>query len=853
MTVQVNSAWEKLWGITWKELDRIKYSIFEDKQVEKLGILKYLNRAYSGETLSTLPIVYNAEESTGTGNKRWVVANIYPIYDDAGVISNVAIIQEDITKSKQSEEALRKSEETFRAIVEHVPVMIDSFNENGECTIWNKEVEKRLGFTISEVNESENALELVYSKEEAQEIIKNISRKDGKFRPFHPVAKNGEIKTQEWADFALPDGRCVSIGVDITDRRLAEEKFKTAFYSNAALMAISTIEEGRFIEVNDKFVETTEYAREDIIGKTSKELNLFVDYSDRANFKEKVETTGKVPHKEIRIRTKSGSIRYGYFSASIVSLDTDKKAMLTVMVDLTETRKMKNALQESEKKYHDLYDNAPDMYVSVDVKTTRIVECNQTLSDATGYTKDEIIGQPIFFLYHPDAIEGAKDAFHEFGTTGKIKDRELILKRKDGSKIDVLLKVTSIKDNEANILHSILSLRDITDLKQAEATIKKKEEELQQTQKMEAIGTLAGGIAHDFNNMLGIIIGNVSYILSNLDKSEELYEVLSDVQESSKQAQSLTQQLLTFSKGGEPVKKIANVNRIIRSAAIFSTRGAKPKCKFEFSNDLWSAEVDEGQINQVIQNLVINANQAMPHGGIINIQTNNSNIETGDITPLPEGQYINISIEDRGIGISKENLLNIFEPYFTTKQKGSGLGLATTYSIVKKHGGHITVYSELGKGTVFNIYLPASLSESEIYEEPEGIKHAGQGKILVMDDQEPLLQMVRRMLNSMGYEDIVCVTDGSYAIETYQESLDSGNPFDIVILDLTVPGGMGGLRTIIELLKIDPKVKAIVSSGYSSDPIMSNYEDYGFCGVVPKPYPKSQLSEVLNMIFSEKG
>ncbi|MCP3932415.1 MAG: PAS domain S-box protein, partial [Bacteroidetes bacterium] len=456
-------------------------------------------------------------------------------------------LRREINDRKQAEESLRKSEETFRAIVEHVPVMIDSFDENGKCLIWNKEVENRLGFNISEVNESENTLELFYSKKEAQEIIKNISRKDGKFRLFHPVAKNGEIKTQEWADFALPDGRSVSIGMDITDRRLAEKKFKTAFYSNAALMAISTIEEGRFIEVNDKFVEITEYAREVIIGKTSKELNLFIDFSDRANFKEKVETTGKGPHKEIRIRTKSGSIRYGYFSASIVSLETDEKAMLTVMVDLTETRKMKNALQESEEKYHDIYDNAPDMYVSVDAKTNRIIECNQTLSDATGYTKDEIIGQPIFFVYHPDAIESAKDAFQEFVVTGEIKGRELILKRKDGSKIDVLLKVTSIEDNEGNVLHSISSWRDITELKQAEATIKKREEELQQAQKMESIGNLAGGIAHDFNNLLFPILGMSEMLLEDLPQDSLEYENAQEIFIAGKRAGALVQQILAFS------------------------------------------------------------------------------------------------------------------------------------------------------------------------------------------------------------------------------------------------------------------------------------------------------------------
>ena len=386
---------------------------------------------------------------------------------------------------------------------------------------------------------------------------------------------------------------------------------------------------------------------------------------------------------------------------------------------------------------------------------------------------------------------------------------------------------------------------DVTDKKRLE-------ESLRQSQKMEAIGTLAGGIAHDFNNMLGIITGNISYALSSLKKEDELYEVLTDVQESTQQAKGLTDQLLTFSKGGAPIKKIADINKIISDAAIFSMRGAKSRCNFELSNDLWPSEVDEGQINQVVNNLVINANQAMPNGGNIAIRTENASVEIESVIPLPEGKYIKISIEDQGVGISKKHLSNIFEPYFTTKQSGSGLGLATTYSIIKRHEGHITVYSELEKGTVFNIYLLASLKDFKEPEDQKKTNQKGQGKILIMDDQEPILKMVGRMLNKMGY-DVSFATDGTQAIESYRKAYEVGRPFDLVILDLTVPGGMGGAKTIPELLKIDPNVKAVVSSGYSNDPIMANYEDYGFCGVAPKPYTKDQLGEILDTILGKNA
>ena len=312
----------------------------------------------------------------------------------------------------------------------------------------------------------------------------------------------------------------------------------------------------------------------------------------------------------------------------------------------------------------------------------------------------------------------------------------------------------------------------------------------------------------------------------------------------------MTQQLLTFAKGGEPIKKLCDINKLLEEIARFITSGAKTRCHFKLANDLWAAEVDRGQINQVISNIVMNAVQAMPDGGIITITSENNSIETGNDLQLPAGPYVKITIEDQGIGIHEKHIPNIFDPYFTTKQTGSGLGLATSYSIVRKHSGHISVYSEVEKGTAFHIFLPASAQTITQDEDKRQAIHQGQGRILILDDQEPILKMISRMLSKMGYE-TVTVTDGEKAIEQYRAAFDAGYPFDLAILDITIPGGMGGAKTIEELLKIDPKVKAIVSSGYSIDPIMSNYKDYGFCDIAPKPYTKEHLAELLNKHLSE--
>ncbi|MBF0231658.1 MAG: AAA family ATPase [Desulfamplus sp.] len=482
-----------------------------------------------------------------------------------------------------------------------------------------------------------------------------------------------------------------------------------------------------------------------------------------------------------------------------------------------------------------------DTFFLFDPVEGKAIRWNQSFKDITGYTDEEIatLKAPETY-YSPQDLEKAKRMTQKvlaegFGTV----EMELICK--NGRKVPTEYSASVINDEQGNSKYFISIGRDVSERK-------KTEEKLQHVHKMEAIGTLAGGIAHDFNNLLSVITGNISYALSQVGSNEELHDVLRDVQEGAKQAQNLTQQLLTFAKGGEPIKKAIQLNPLVQDSSGFVLRGAKSKCEYHLAHDLWNVEADSGQLHQVISNLVINADQAMPNGGIITIQTDNFEVESGTDFHLTAGKYVKISIRDQGVGIQDKYIAHIFDPYFTTKQKGSGLGLATAYSIIKRHGGHIAVYSEMGKGTIFHIYLSASIDSVHESKKDLNQKHTGQGKILIMDDQEAILKMAGRILNRMGYTTEFAL-DGSEAIKKYCEAYQNQNPFNLVILDLTIPGGMGGTKTIIELLKIDSNVKAIVSSGYSNDPIMSNYEDYGFCGVVPKPYTKTQLSEVLNKIF----
>ena len=398
-----------------------------------------------------------------------------------------------------------------------------------------------------------------------------------------------------------------------------------------------------------------------------------------------------------------------------------------------------------------------------------------------------------------------------------------------------------LRDASGKIIAGVEVVRDVTERK-------KMEEELLRTEKLESLGILSGGIAHDFNNLLTALLGNISLAKVYTDTDDRIYEMLMEAEKASRRARDLTQQLLTFSKGGAPIKKITSIAGLVKDSTDFSLRGSNVSCDISVPDDLWPVEVDEGQISQVINNLVINAQQAMPKGGMIRVSCRNMEVGDDDVLVLKAGRYVEMCIEDQGIGISPKYLDKIFDPYFTTKQKGSGLGLATAYSIISKHEGFLTVESTPGAGTTFHIFLPASDKEIPVAGKKKKLLK-GDGRVLVMDDEDVIRMIVGRMLKSMGYEPEVAES-GEEALEKYRQAMESGRRFDVVIIDLTIRGGMGGMECIKKLLAMDPRVKAIVSSGYSDDPVMSSHQEFGFKGIITKPYQIEDLSEILNRVLT---
>jgi len=378
------------------------------------------------------------------------------------------------------------------------------------------------------------------------------------------------------------------------------------------------------------------------------------------------------------------------------------------------------------------------------------------------------------------------------------------------------------------------------------AELKRMEEEILKAEKLESLGVLAGGLAHDFNNVLTTILGNVSMAKYQASPESDIFELLSEVEAASKRAQSLTNQLLTFAKGGAPVKETASLADIIKESSGFVMSGSKSVCELSIADNLWPVEVDVGQISQVIHNIIINANQAMPEGGVIKIRAGNLIIDEGNERQLKPGRYVRMSFNDEGMGISEKHLSKIFDPYFTTKHAGSGLGLAATYSIIRRHGGIITVETQMEIGTTFHICLPAS--EKPVPDKERAELLTGKGKILVMDDEAPLRKMYGMVLGKLGYTSEFA-EDGDEALRMAKEAKQASKPYDAAILDLTIPGGMGGKEAIQKLLEIDPEIRAIVSSGYADDPVMADFQEYGFKGRLAKPFEFGALSNVLHEVI----
>ncbi len=477
----------------------------------------------------------------------------------------------------------------------------------------------------------------------------------------------------------------------------------------------------------------------------------------------------------------------------------------------------------------------------------RLTYMNHMAEEMSGWKQQNAMGRSIEevvrFLHAGVNEEDDHPVTHvlEMGSPLHPLDHYPLFDRTSGER-PVVYSVSPLRRSDGNLLGAVLILRDMSE------RIKLDEERLKAS-KLESLGLLAGGIAHDFNNLLTSILGNISMTKASVNSQDHLFTFLSEAENASLRAKKLTQQLLTFAKGGRPLKKPIALQQVLTESASFALSGSSTRCQFDIPNDLWLVEADNGQIGQVIHNLIVNADQAMPSGGALSMTAENVTLtsEQAKQQHLPAaGDFITLKIEDNGCGIPTHALHKIFDPYYSTKSSGSGLGLSTAYSIVKNHHGMITAASVRDQGTTFVIYLPASQATTAAQQHSHSAL-TGEGRVLVMDDEESIRLLLGEMLRHLGY-DVQCVAEGNEALECYQEAYHTHQPFNAVILDLTVTGGLGGKDTVEQLRLFDPQVKAIVSSGYSNDPVLSRYLTFGFRGVVAKPFRLAELSQVLHQV-----
>jgi len=521
----------------------------------------------------------------------------------------------------------------------------------------------------------------------------------------------------------------------------------------------------------------------------------------------------------------------------------EKELYITIEMALYK-HEMERRLKESQQWLTTTLKSIGDAVIATDINGC-VIFMNPIAESLTGWKQKEASGKHLKKIFNiinektGKQVENPVTRVLREGIVVGLANHTLLIS-KDGTRRSIDDSGAPIKDENGKIIGVVLVFRDVSEKRRIE-------QELMKADKLNSLGILAGGIAHDFNNILTATLGNIILAKEFTRPGEKIYERLIEAEKASLRAKDLAQQLLTFSSGGAPIKKTMFISELLKESALFALSGSNVQCEFSISNNLWAVEIDEGQINQAINNLIINAIQSMPEGGRIKLTAENVTVSEGE----KKGRYVKISIVDQGIGIPKEHLPKIFEPYFTTKQKGSGLGLAIVYSIIKKHDGYIEVETELGVGTTFKVYLPASLKNVFMRKGLKEKIQTGKGKILVMDDEELVRKVIGEMLVFLGYE-VEFAKEGIEAIELYKKAKAQGQPFDAIIMDLTIPKGMGGKETINKLLEIDPTVKAIVSSGYSTDPVMTEFTKYGFKGFIIKPFKIKELGEVLYRVIMEK-
>ena len=775
---------------------------------------------------------------------------------------------------KETELKLKVSERKLKSILRNSPDIIYSLDPKGTITYVNDTV-KEYGYSKEDLIGG-NLLEFIHpdDREKADHRINErrtgdrstkslnirLLRKDltyahleDKSRGFETFSIDAEgiycSEKPEMKKFAGTQG----IARDISERKRAkealqesEERYYRALFERSLELVYLCDFEGNFIDANDTALKSLGYTKKDIKSLNFSSLLVEDQLPPAIETAEEILKTGSQKDVvEFKLRRKDGEHIFVESQGVLIYRDGKPFAIQGIARNITERKQAGEALRESEEKYRTILESIEDGYYEIDLGGN-FTFFNDSMCKISGYSRDELMGMNNRQYTDEVYAKEIYQAFNKVYTTGKPdKSFHWPVIRKDSTKRTVAASVSLRRDTEGEPIGFQGIVRDIT-------VQKIMQEELLKAKKLESLGVLAGGIAHDFNNLMSAVVGYISLARMKMKPGSKGFKNLIEAEKASIQTRGLTARLITFSEGGEPVKETVPIGDLVKDSVGSSLKSSDINAEFSIPDDISLTKVDKDQMKRAIHNIVTNAQEAMGEQGTINVSCENTDIGVQDTLTLKVGKYVKISIEDQGPGIPDKDLAKIFDPYFSTKemgtQKGMGLGLAVSDSIVKKHDGLITVKSELGTGTTLYIYLPTSVKEiieaAPVKKPVTEISVTQGGKILVMDDEEVIRDVCNALLTHLGYEAEVAV-EGVEAIEMYEKAMESEEPFDVVFLDLTNKVGMGGADTIVRLLEIDPDVKAIVATGYSGDPIMSNFREHGFRSALPKPFTLDQLKTAL--------
>lgn len=797
------------------------------------------------------------------------VANKTLPYDDAD-IRQLGLMMDSVwqvVERRRAEESLRQNEETFRALFDTLIQGVIFQDASGRIISANVAAEHILGVTIEQMRG------LTSSAPSWQAIRDDGSSFPGEEHPLPVALRTGRAVKNIVHGLYNPQRQCqVWVRVtavplfrpgekqpyqayatieDISERRAteaalreSEEKYRAIFTQSTQGIYLHDLD-GQILDVNQTACLQSGYTREELLHRTvfdnhpvtpgvlpmSTEtvLALWREWpEDQRHLVESVHVRKDGTLYPVEVAT--GAVNYG-----------GRKLMLAVVQDITERKSAENRLRDEKERLAVTLRSIADGVITTDI-AGRVVMMNPIAETLTGWAQDDAVGRPlpeVLRVFSASSRLPCENPVNRVLASGRRLEMpdETNLRSRNGDERPIAESAAPIKDAAGGVIGVVLVFRDMTEKRRLL-------DALQRAERLEALGVLAGGIAHDFNNLLGGIFGYID--LARMEtREQETGDCLSQALAAMDRARSLTGQLLTFAKGGAPVKKPQSLFPFVQETARFVLSGSSTSCQFDVEPGLWPCDVDRSQIGQVIDNIIINAEQAMAGGGVIEVTARNVTLADGERLQLASGRYVRLAVADRGVGIPREHLARVFDPFYTTKPKGHGLGLATSYSIVRRHGGYIDVESEPGKGSVFTVYLPAAMTDTLTSEEATAVEHRGQGTFVVMDDEKVVRESVGKMLLSLGYTPVL-KENGAEAVAHFAAEHAAGRPIAGMLFDLTVPGGMGGKEAIAAVRRICSHVPVFVFSGYAEDPVMASPREYGFTASLCKPFIRADLAKLLN-------